>query len=92
MKFDKPITFNTNPITSSRKLRRTGRNLFFSLGVPVVFTLIAIILSSIFIPIAPYNDFLLSICEVMSVFILAIIFSLYAQIKVSSTCLIIIYK
>lgn len=47
MKFDKPITFNTNPITSSRKLRKTGRNLFFSLGVPVVFTLIAIILSTI---------------------------------------------
>ena len=47
MKYDRPITYNTNPITSSRGLRKAGRNLFFSLGVPVVFTLIAVILSMI---------------------------------------------
>ena len=47
MKYNKPITYNTNPITSSRPLRKLGRNLFFSLGVPVVFTLIALVLSSI---------------------------------------------
>ena len=35
MKYNKPITYNTNPITSSRPLRKLGRNLFFSLGVPV---------------------------------------------------------
>ena len=47
MKYNKPITYNTNPITSSRPLRKLGRNLFFSLGVPVEFTLIALDLSSI---------------------------------------------
>ena len=47
MKYDKPITYNTNPITSSRFLRKLGRNLFFSLGVPVVLSLIALLLSAI---------------------------------------------
>lgn len=47
MNYTKPIKYNTNPITSSRPLRKTGRNLFWSLGVPVVFTLIAILLSTI---------------------------------------------
>lgn len=47
MRYDRPIQFNRNPITSSRPLRKLGRNLFWSLGVPVVLTLIALILSSI---------------------------------------------
>lgn len=47
MIYNRPIQFNKNPITSSRALKKTGRNLFFSLGVPVVFTLVAILLSSI---------------------------------------------
>ena len=47
MKYNRSVKFNTNPITSSRPLRKLGRNLFFSLGVPVVFTLIALILSSL---------------------------------------------
>ena len=46
MNYTKPIKYNTNPITSSRPLRKTGRNLFYSLGVPVVFTLIAVLLSN----------------------------------------------
>lgn len=47
MRYDRPIQFNRNPITSSRPLRKLGRNLFWSLGVPVVLTLIALILSSV---------------------------------------------
>ena len=47
MNYLKPIKYNTNPITSSRPLKKLGRNLFFSLGVPVVLTLIAVILSAI---------------------------------------------
>ncbi|MDY4828641.1 MAG: hypothetical protein SO187_03070, partial [Bacilli bacterium] len=46
MNYVKPVEFNRNPITSSRKLRSFGRRLFFSLGVPVVFSLIALILAS----------------------------------------------
>ena len=47
MRYDRPIQFNRNPITSSRPLRKLGRNLFWSLGVPVVLTLIALLLSTI---------------------------------------------
>lgn len=47
MRYDRPIQFNRNPITSSRPLRKLGRNLFWSLGVPVVLTLIALLLSAI---------------------------------------------
>ena len=46
MNYVKPVEFNRNPITSSRKLRSFGRRLFFSLGVPVAFSLIALILAS----------------------------------------------
>ena len=47
MTYTKPIKFNKNPITSSRSLRKFGRNVFFSLGVPVVFSIIAVVLSRI---------------------------------------------
>ena len=47
MRYDRPIQFNRNPITSSRPLRKLGRNLFWSLGIPVVLTLIALLLSTI---------------------------------------------
>ena len=47
MKTTQPISYNTNPITSNRKLKKFGHNLFFSLGVPVVFALIAITLATI---------------------------------------------
>lgn len=43
----KPVKYNSNPITSNRKLRSFGYKLMMSISVPVVFTLIAIILSSI---------------------------------------------
>lgn len=43
--FDRPITFNKNPITGSRKLKRTGRNIFWSLCCPVIFLVVALILS-----------------------------------------------
>ncbi len=45
MTYDKPITYNSNPITGNRKLKRFGKNLFWSLCCPVVFLAIAIILS-----------------------------------------------
>jgi len=47
MTYTKPVEFNRNKITSNRRLKSFGRRLFFSLGVPVVFTLIALFLSLI---------------------------------------------
>ena len=47
MKLNEPVKFNKNPITSSRSLRKLGRNIFFSLGLPVVFLLIALTLSAL---------------------------------------------
>lgn len=41
-----PARFSRNPIVTSRPLRRLGRNLFFSLGLPVLFGIIAMILAS----------------------------------------------
>ena len=63
MRYDRPIQFNRNPITSSRPLRKLGRNLFWSLGVPVVLTLIALILSGI----AQQNMFIVEGLEAGSV-------------------------
>lgn len=45
MDFSRPISFNRNPITSNRKLRNFGYRVIMSLGVPIVFSLIAIILA-----------------------------------------------
>lgn len=45
MTYSEPIAFNKNPITSNRKLKKFGRNLFYSLGVPVAFLIIALILA-----------------------------------------------
>lgn len=41
----KPIKYNDNPITGNRKLKRAGRNLFWSLCCPIIFLLIAIVFS-----------------------------------------------
>lgn len=47
MTYTEKAKFNRNIITSSRPLRKFGRNLFFSLALPIIFGLIAVILSSI---------------------------------------------
>lgn len=46
MNMTKPVEFNRNPFTSNRPLKRVGRNVFFSLGLPLVFTIIALILAA----------------------------------------------
>lgn len=45
MTYSKPIEFNRNPITSNRKLRNFGYKVIMSLGVPIVFSVIALILA-----------------------------------------------
>jgi ribose transport system permease protein len=47
MTYDKPIQYNSNPISGNPKLKRFGKNLFWSLCCPVIFMLIAILLSQI---------------------------------------------
>lgn len=45
MTYTKPITYNSNPLTGNPKVKRFGRNLFWSLCCPVIFLVLALILS-----------------------------------------------
>ena len=45
MNYSKPVRYNDNPVTSNRKVRKVTHNILMSLGVPIVFTLIAIALT-----------------------------------------------
>lgn len=45
MDYTKPVTFNKNSITSNRKLQNKGRKLFWSLLCPLIFLVLAVILS-----------------------------------------------
>jgi ribose transport system permease protein len=47
MSITKPITFNNNPITGNQKVKNFGRKLFWSLCCPVIFLIIAEVLSLI---------------------------------------------
>lgn len=46
MDYSKPITYNKNPITSNRKLQKAGKNTFWSLFVPVLMVLIAVVIGN----------------------------------------------
>lgn len=48
MKLDQPIKYNKNPITSNRKLKKFGSNLFNSLIIPVIMIVLAEILVRVF--------------------------------------------
>ena len=85
MRYDRPIQFNRNPITSSRPLRKLGRNLFWSLGVPVVLTLVALILSGIAetkLFLVPGNT--LSTIKRMMIFVNSIVCTLIAALALNS--------
>ena len=43
--YTQPATYSRNPITTSRPLRKFGRNLFYSIALPIIFMLIAMILA-----------------------------------------------
>lgn len=45
MNYSAKASFNRNPITSNRSLRKFGKNLFFSITVPILFGLLALILA-----------------------------------------------
>lgn len=47
MDYSKPISYNKNPITSNRKLKKAGKKTFWSLFCPVLMVLIAVFMSNV---------------------------------------------